>query len=393
MGEILLWLTSWREKWLQDSIRASRIHSLSFYVVVHLWELIASKLFDIHRVYVLIRWVVWLVTHWLTLLVESHDRCWFMLFPHHLDCFLSAIKVESVVLLLLLPITWHIGEAIILESRLLVPSSWLGLAYPRKIKIILFDWRKFAAWSLLVIWLLFGLTHAIQHQDEVSILIRSLLSLSFLDPAVQEVYSLLILLLEFCFDALILDVLESVHLELRHRCLLSLFIGVACRVLESVLGHLPLLSEFYIIFVKYYLLYIMGWHLSHEKRLHVALLEALEYLILKAKELQDLLEHCWSYRSFHIQALGHLRGSLLSVHLNALCSVSKLIKLSEDLLSLFLELSLENFHCLLVIQLFTSHNSWLVSEQAVNLVEKVLCRPLRVLEVHVNASLRKMTQH
>ena len=119
----------------------------------------------------------------------------------------------------------------------------------------------------------------------MSILIRSLLSLPLLDPSVQEVNSFLVLLLELCFDALILDVLESVHLELRHGCLLGLVVGVTCRILESVLGHLPLLGELYVVLVKDYLLNIMGWHLSHEERLHVALFETLEYLIFKAQEL------------------------------------------------------------------------------------------------------------
>lgn len=63
--------------------------------------------------------------------------------------------------------------------------------------------------------------------------------------------------------------------------------------MESVLSHLSLLSELDVVLVENYFLDVMSWHLSHEKGLHVALLEALENLIFETKELKDLLEHGW----------------------------------------------------------------------------------------------------
>ena len=55
---------------------------------------------------------------------------------------------------------------------------------------------------------------AVLHQHQMCILVWSLLRLPLLNPFVQEVYSLLILFFQLCFDAFILYILQSIHLEL-----------------------------------------------------------------------------------------------------------------------------------------------------------------------------------
>ena len=59
----------------------------------------------------------------------------------------------------------------------------------------------------------------------------------------------------------------------------------------------------------------MSRHLAHEQRLRIALLIALNYLILEAQELQNLLEHRRRYTALLCYASWHLRRSLLSVNL------------------------------------------------------------------------------
>ena len=60
------------------------------------------------------------------------------------------------------------------------------------------------------------------------ILVRSLLCLPHFNPLMQEVHPLLVLFLQLCLEALVLDELQSVHLELVER--------VALRALRRVLA-------------------------------------------------------------------------------------------------------------------------------------------------------------
>ena len=150
---------------------------------------------------------------WLSLLVEPHNRSRFMLLPHHLNCFLSTIEIKPIILLLLLHLPLHVLKSISLAPQLLVSRRRLLFADPWQIKVLL--WGLVASLPLCLL-LLLGLTHAILHQDQMSILVWTLLGLSLFDSAMEEVHSLFVLLLQLCFNALVLDVLEPVHLELGH---------------------------------------------------------------------------------------------------------------------------------------------------------------------------------
>ena len=105
------------------------------------------------------------------------------------------------------------------------------------------------------------------------------------------------------------------------------------------------------------------------------------------------MEHCRCDWTLNVKRLRHLWGCLLSVYLNTLSSVSKLIKLSKNLGCLLFKFLLENFHSLLIIQFFANHNPILVSKQGVNLIEKVFGWSCRMLKVHVDACFWEMAEH
>jgi hypothetical protein len=167
-----------------------------------------------------------------------------------------------------------------------------------------------------------------------------------------------------------LNILQPVHLV---AVLIKLSLLVTGRRLES-LGHLPLLGELDVILVENHLLNVMGRHLPHKQGLHVALFESLKNLILEAEELQDLLEHSGRYRAFHIKGPRHLRCRLLCVHFNALSSIAELVQLAEDLRCLLLELLLQNFEGLLIVQFFARNNARLIPKERVDLGEEILSR-------------------
>ena len=178
----------------------------------------------------------------------------------------------------------------------------------------------------------------------MSILIWSLLSLPLLDPPVQVVDPLVILLLQLGLDALILHILEAVHLESSH-------VGVIL-VARGVRQPSSVPRELDVILVEDHLLDIMSRHLPHEKALGVSFFVPLEDLVFEAEELQDLLEHIGGYRALLLEGLGHLGCSLLGVDLDGLGSISELLELPIYLLGLFFELLLEHLHGLLIIQFF-----------------------------------------
>ena len=122
----------------------------------------------------------------------------------------------------------------------------------------------------------------------MSVLIRTLLSLSLLNPFVKKINSFIILFLQLCLYTFILDILEAVHLKLRHSCValqLLLRVKVSRCVLETVLNHLPLMGKLDVIFVEYHFLDIVRRHLAHEKTLHVSFLETLHNFVFKTEKL------------------------------------------------------------------------------------------------------------
>lgn len=385
--------TSW-EKRLKDPVRASRIQVGMFswpWLVLFITNvLISRELFNIHSILIIM--LLLLLRH--ILLIESHDGCWLMLLPHHFNSFLSAIQVKPVVLFLLLNL--QILKAIILWVDFPILDTIGFLHHAWQMEIAFFG-RSIVFSTLGILLLIMHFTHAVLHENEMRILIWPLLCLSLLNSLVQEAHSFFVLFFKFGFYAFILHILKPVHLELGHcwvfQVTLTKRVLVPCCISETCLSNLPLLSEFNIVFVKNDLLNIVSGHLSHEKALHIAFFVALHYFVFKTEELQNLLEHSWSDWAFNIERLRHLWGCLLSVYLNTFGSISKLIKLSKNLGSLLFEFLLENFHGLLIIQLFASHNPILIAKQGVNLIKKVLGWSRRMLEVHVNACFWEMAQH
>lgn len=120
--------------------------------------------------------------------------------------------------------------------------------------------------------------------------------------------ALVVLFLQLGLEALILHKLQPIHLKLVQLVILwALWRVLTCwrpravtdgrwkdachRMCLLLLRHLPLSCKLDIILIKNDLLNIMSRHLPHEQRLRIALLIPLNYLILEAQELQNLLEH------------------------------------------------------------------------------------------------------
>lgn len=243
----------------------------------------------------------------------------------------------------------------------------------------------------------------------MSILIGSLLRLPHLYPLVQEVDSLIVLFFELCLEALVLHVLEATHLELivgdatgsRRRQptpVKIIALSVSNRVdvetavvklflLLLLLGTLTVLRELDVVLVEDDLLDIVRRRLPHEQRVLRAFLVTLQDLVLVAEELQDLLEHGRRDRALHRQRARHLRCRLLREHLERLGALAELLELSKDLLCLALELLLQHFYRLLVVQLLFHDGSRLVSEQSLDLVEEILRWTRTMLKVHAEAVL------
>ena len=112
-------------------------------------------------------------------------------------------------------------------------------------------------------------------------MVRSLLSLPHLNPFMQEVHPFVVLFLQLCLEALILDKLQPIHLELMQLIILAglgrvLASGWTCSVANRrgqhtrqrlrllLLRKLSLSCELNIILIEDNFLDIVGWHLAHE---------------------------------------------------------------------------------------------------------------------------------
>ena len=139
----------------------------------------------------------------------------------------------------------------------------------------------------------------------MSILIWSLLCLSFFNSVIKKFDPFFIFFFQFGFNAFILNILQSIHLK---TVLLGLHFSIVftnclilngLRIPSSVLNGLIFLSflshlgEFDVAFVKNYLLNIVSWHLSHEKTLSISILISLNNFIFKTDKLQNLRKHAW----------------------------------------------------------------------------------------------------
>ena len=323
-------------------------------------------------------------------ILQSHDWSWFVLLSHHLYGFLSTVKIEFVILLLFLVlhacvytliliivvirvVSWSslVGFVILLWT-IATSFSFIFGSHARQEELIS-RWRalcissirpkliplvSFCATSIVI-----NVTHTVLHKNEVGILVRTLLCLAFLNSFMQEIDSLVVFFFELCFDALILYILETIHLGIstlswilvnrRHRqligqeCVTSITYSIHVAHLHFhgvvyFLGLLSLFGKLYVILVKDYFLNIVSWHLSHEKALCVAFFITLDYFIFETQKLENLLEHGRSYRSLDAKRFRHLWSRLLSVDFNGFGSVSKLVQLAKYLLCLPFEFLLKN---------------------------------------------------
>ena len=215
----------------------------------------------------------------------------------------------------------------------------------------------------------------------MSFLVRAI-RLEF-DPLLEKVHPFLILLLQLGLKALVLDVLEVVHLEVLHsRHIDSLLVAVRIK------SRLSVLSELHVVLVEDDVLHVVIWHSPHEELLLRAFLVACYDLIAVLKELQDLLEH----RGHAGKSLGHLRGGLLREGLEALRTFSELLQLAKDLLSFALELLLQDLDGLGIVQLLFDQMVT-VAEQGVDLSEQSFGGTRAILQVVVDTGLGVVRQH
>ena len=182
-------LSSRWEKWLKNPVRSFLIEIRSFsrlWLFFIVWcVLIASELLNIH--YILIILLLRIFRH--IFLIESHYRCWLMLLSHHLNSFLGAIQVKSVILFLLL-------------SLQILQAFILGVGFPilEIIGLLLHAWKmefSFLGWDIIfssfkILLTTLQFIHAVLHENEMCILIWPLLCLSLLNSFVQETHSFFI---------------------------------------------------------------------------------------------------------------------------------------------------------------------------------------------------------
>jgi hypothetical protein len=209
--------------------------------------------------------------------IQFHQGSGLVLLPHHLDGSLSGIKVELVILLLVVTsVCLCFGVASFVAS-----GPWkYNFAVSR------LPWRSP---STLRFRLLFGLQvsnvrNAILHEDQVSILVGSLLLLPLLDFLVQKVDPFVVLFPHFILDALVLHILEPIHLVLVvrrlsskiTRCLIDLF-----SYQFIFLSLLPCRYKFQVCFVEDHSLNVAIVGLSDEQTLGIAIFVILNDFIPK----------------------------------------------------------------------------------------------------------------
>ena len=167
----------------------------------------------------------------LLFLSHPHKRSWLVLLSHHFDSFLSAVEVEFIILFFI----WILSlNAITSSSSVLVfiwlwhSSSFVSVtsscsrfhAWQRKFVFRWDSWHN--SWlvppishigsSLCSLCILIDISNTVLHEYQMCILVWSLLSLSLLYSPVQEVDSLVILFFKFGLDALVLNILQLIHM-------------------------------------------------------------------------------------------------------------------------------------------------------------------------------------
>ena len=115
--------------------------------------------------------------------------------------------------------------------------------------------------------------------------------------------------------------------------------------------------------------------------------------VFEAQELEDLLEHIRSYRTLDSKRLWHLRGRLLRIDLNRFRTISKLVKLTKNLLSLTFEFLLEYFQGLLVIKLFPLHYSFFITKKCIDLAKQILSWSSAMFEMLVDTLFTEVAQY
>jgi hypothetical protein len=281
---------------------------------------------------------------------------------------LSSLSILGIFLIIELTIS-----LVILGTGIEILPSIISLWYCWSHRILLIEWWQREAITLwwLVIYLrlaskftsghilsIVDVSNIVLHQNKMCILVWTLLRLSLFNSVVQELHSLFIFFLQLSLDALVLNVLKTVHLEVVFLCLLLLsFVWItdrrlilhawhiSCCVLNLLifLSFLSHLGKFDITFIENNFLNIVSWHLSHEKTLGISIFISLNNLIFKTDKLQNLWEHTGFHTSFLLQTLWHDRWHLRCEDFNGFGSISKLIKLSKDLTCFSLKFGLKYF--------------------------------------------------
>ena len=363
----------------------------------------------------------------LLVLIESHQRSWFVLLTHHFNGSLGWIKIEFVILLssltcfvVFLVVKFTI-RLVIFGASVKIFSSVISLRNRWSSRIFLIKLRQWKTtvlrWLIIHLWLwstftsrhilsIVDISNIVLHQDQMCILVRTLLRLSLFNSVVQKLHSFFIFFFQFGFNAFVLNILKSVHLEIiflldcsfvdvltTNRWLILHTTHITSCILNLLifLSFLSHLCEFDVTFIENYFLNIVSWHLSHEKALSISIFIPLNNFIFEADKLQNLREHAGFHRSFLLETFWHDWRHLWGKDFNWFGSISKLIKLSKNLTSFSLEFRLKYFQSLIVIQLFLCHNSRLITKKCIDLMENIFGWAIASLEIGVNAYLREMT--
>jgi len=248
-----------------------------------------------------------------------------MLFSHHFDSSLGWIEIEFVVLLstltcfiVFLVIKFAVG-LVVLWVIIKCVSSILPLRKSRSIRRLILKWRQRKAifrrriiclrlWANFISSLILcvvNITNIILHQNQMSILIWSLLCLPFFNSVIEKFNPFFVFFLKLSFNAFILNILQPIHLKtvllilhfsiIFSNCLILNSWSITSSVLNSLifLSFLTHLRKFDVAFIENYLLNIVSWHLSHEKTLCISILIPLNNFIFKTDKLQNLRKHAW----------------------------------------------------------------------------------------------------
>lgn len=168
------------------------------------WESLGTHILSL-LLYQILLLVKYVRCRHLLVLCHSHQGCRLVLFPHHLDSFLSTIKVELIILLPLLHLVRYALSFLysircgpifsILGTHLTSFALCSSTLHSRKLKLIFFRWalwmkssQVFWSWliesTIRVLNVFIDISNTVLHENKMCILVWALNCLPLLDPLV-----------------------------------------------------------------------------------------------------------------------------------------------------------------------------------------------------------------